>query len=1117
MSGVARVRPLTQAILAAAVGLSLTASTGSSATTDTVQMAAAKPKCNGARATKVGSRKSERITGTRRRDVIIGGGGNDTIRGLGGNDVVCAGSGNDTIEGGSGTDTLSGQMGSDTIQAGSGNDVATGGSGRDRVLGGDGNDRVGGGRGTDTVDGQGGVDSAYGGLGADTLTSGSDGDSIFGGPGADRITGSAGADTIDADPASGEADRGDPSLGSGQEIFVPDASAEHLLGPDADASNTVGSGGWNDDVNPGGGADVVSAGPGADTVAASDGDDRIDGGSGSDKLAGGDGGDQIAGASGDDDMSGDGGDDDLQGGDSNDQISGGGGNDRLDGGDQRDRINGDAGADTVLGGNGGDTLTGGQEESSDGPDDVNGGEGVDDLYGGAGGDTLTAGGGADVVFGGGGDDVLDGGSDYDTTYGQLGSDRCANGEQVFLCEQRSGAQEFVVPRDAPADAGVCDAWASTYLGDDGNPGSAGAPFRTVERMVNALRAGETGCLESGGTFEEADFEVHVRGGGDPGNPITLRSAPGGPRATIKGRIWVDERAHDVVFTDLNLDGRNPLASLRGVGASLPSPTVNGDRITFYGNDVSTSDTATCFAIGSVVGFGIADDTVIRGNRIHDCGAPTPSGQASGDHGVDIEGSRRAVVSGNYIFNNGDIGVLMYTDAQGGQVTDNVIHANRRAIHYGGEVAPAGWIYPVGTKVYPENNPATNNVITYSTLAVDGGTWQVSGYKGWGFDTPPNPGGNDVDRNCFYHPNSFSNIQHIGDGPNKGDNVGFTEGPANLSGPDNFDPEHMRVTPLQPPLGPGYVDSNAGDFRLRGGTGECPRTYGPEDPPDVSTGGARQVTSTSATLDWSASDRTRGSGSSITVQIAREAPALYSNESAPQVLAPASSRSGSATFEDLEPGTTYRYRVVGAAPSGLVAGEIKTFTTSGVGGQAAALPDPRVGVTANLNPLSTGARVKLRGVDAFYPLKNAAQISTGSEINTKRGKVDLLTVARNVRDTGAAEVSKGLFKLVQGKSRGAPVELRLSERLTCPRGRKASASASRRNRAYAYWRRRGYRRFSIIGRYAGGSARGTKFYVEDRCDGTMVRVEEGTVTVRDFVRRRNITVKTGRSYFARARR
>jgi hypothetical protein len=40
-------------------------------------------------------------------------------------------------------------------------------------------------------------------------------------------------------------------------------------------------------------------------------------------------------------------------------------------------------------------------------------------------------------------------------------------------------------------------------------------------------------------------------------------------------------------------------------------------------------------------------------------------------------------------------------------------------------------------------------------------------------------------------------------------------------------------------------------------------------------------------------------------------------------------------------------------------------------------------------------------------------------------------------------------------------------------------------------------------------------VEDRCDGTLTKVTRGVVNVNDFRARRNVTVRAGKSYLARA--
>ena len=61
------------------------------------------------------------------------------------------------------------------------------------------------------------------------------------------------------------------------------------------------------------------------------------------------------------------------------------------------------------------------------------------------------------------------------------------------------------------------------------------------------------------------------------------------------------------------------------------------------------------------------------------------------------------------------------------------------------------------------------------------------------------------------------------------------------------------------------------------------------------------------------------------------------------------------------------------------------------------------------------------------------------------------------------------------------------------------------------------RFRTRGRHSAATVRGTKWTVADRCDGTLTTVQRGKVTVRDFRRKKNIVVKAGKSYLARARR
>src|SRR5262245_34437262 len=91
----------------------------------------------------------------------------------------------------------------------------------------------------------------------------------------------------------------------------------------------------------------------------------------------------------------------------------------------------------------------------------------------------------------------------------------------------------------PSPAAVsCNVYAS-LSGSDSDPGTFAAPLRSVQRLVDSLGAGRTGCLTGGGVFAGS---VTFGSGGASGSPVTLMSDPGSPRATIKGVIYVQPSA-----------------------------------------------------------------------------------------------------------------------------------------------------------------------------------------------------------------------------------------------------------------------------------------------------------------------------------------------------------------------------------------------------------------------------------------------------------------------------------------------------------------------------------------------------------------------------------------------
>ena len=60
------------------------------------------------------------------------------------------------------------------------------------------------------------------------------------------------------------------------------------------------------------------------------------------------------------------------------------------------------------------------------------------------------------------------------------------------------------------------------------------------------------------------------------------------------------------------------------------------------------------------------------------------------------------------------------------------------------------------------------------------------------------------------------------------------------------------------------------------------------------------------------------------------------------------------------------------------------------------------------------------------------------------------------------------------------------------------------------------KFRTRGRYSSGAVRGTRWLTLDSCAGTLTRVREGVVAVRDFRLGKTVLVEAGESYLARPR-
>jgi dipeptidyl aminopeptidase/acylaminoacyl peptidase len=176
------------------------------------------------------------------------------------------------------------------------------------------------------------------------------------------------------------------------------------------------------------------------------------------------------------------------------------------------------------------------------------------------------------------------------------------------------------------------------------------------------------------------------------------------------------------------------------------------------------------------------------------------------------------------------------------------------------------------------------------------------------------------------------------------------------------------------------------------------------------------------------------------------------------------------------------------------------------------PPPVLGKTVNVGPVSGVVRVRPRGTQRFVVLAASTQIPVGSELDTTRGRVGV-TAAIGGGQTERGEFYEGRFVVVQAVAAKPVATVRLTAPFTCPRTTRTTAGEAAPPRRRRLWGdAKGT--FRTQGKYATAVVRGTVWLTEDRCDGTLIRVRTGSVTVRDLVRKRTVVVRAGKSYLAR---
>jgi hypothetical protein len=307
-------------------------------------------------------------------------------------------------------------------------------------------------------------------------------------------------------------------------------------------------------------------------------------------------------------------------------------------------------------------------------------------------------------------------------------------------------------------------------------------------------------------------------------------------------------------------------------------------------------------------------------------------------------------------------------------------------------------------------------------------------------------------------------------------------------------------------------------------------------PAAVTGAPTEVTSTSATFNGTVTPNGAATSYAFVYGVTR-----YSAHTAVGTAGAGTAPIAvSARVDGLTAATTYHLRLVAFSNEGLDVGADLAFATlaapiavpvppaptppppppeltPGSALSGAAAPPPVLGESVNVDERSGAVTVKVPGSDDFVSLSKVASVPVGSLVDTREGSVALKSALPG-GDTQSGVFHGGLFQVLQPKAAKGLTELRLrGAGPSCAGGGARAATTDkakkRKKHRRALWGRDNGGSFRTRGGSSVATVRGTAWYTEDRCDGTLTRVSQGSVSVRDLVNHRTVIVRAGHSYLA----
>jgi parallel beta-helix repeat protein len=221
-------------------------------------------------------------------------------------------------------------------------------------------------------------------------------------------------------------------------------------------------------------------------------------------------------------------------------------------------------------------------------------------------------------------------------------------------------------------------------GNDANPGTAAAPWRTLERANTGAYAGYTVYFRSGTYGERGKYRYFARNGTATA-PITFKGYPGDEPPVILGMTYIQGqyvRMHGFVF-----DG--PTGQVFTPSAS--NPRGEGDLIHVYGRGVEIARSeirnsawhAGVYLYGDPLSF----NARLIENHIHDNGDQADPTHANVDHGIYWARGKGGLVANNVIERNVARGVQLYPSPNTVTIAHNTIVGNGKAgIQLGSQAA-----------------------------------------------------------------------------------------------------------------------------------------------------------------------------------------------------------------------------------------------------------------------------------------------------------------------------------------------------------------------------------------------------------------------------------------------